>query len=184
MCVTGTARGAVRGSTDVSTHMWCVAELDGSWCHIDPTWGDPSHVEEGVELATQDGTALPEWFGLDDETLARTGRTVDDSDLVPACQTHDHDQLSRMGCVVHSDDEAELVSVVRAQLEDGGSNVAVVRVEDEALWSRVLASMEPGARFVLDDLLEEVALSRGMWSLRYETSYDEGLRVMRVVLLA
>ncbi len=66
--MTGYSRG--------ESHAWNLAQLDGEWTQIDPTWGDPIEGEEGHD-----------YFGLLDELMMRDHDWTYSNFLYPAATT-------------------------------------------------------------------------------------------------
>lgn len=65
--------GFVRGTAGGGAHAWNVVLVDGKWCYVDATWGDPS-FDNGGDANGPDIT-----YGY----LCVSGRTMTQSDHVP-----------------------------------------------------------------------------------------------------
>lgn len=53
----------IEGDSNGANHIWSYANLDGTWYHIDPTWGDPTPDREGYYNMN--------YFALTEEEIAR-----------------------------------------------------------------------------------------------------------------
>lgn len=76
--VTGYSRG--------QSHAWNLVNLDGEWTYVDTTWNDPIGGEESHD-----------YFGMNDELLARDHDWSYSNYIPPKAQTLDHNALLKKG---------------------------------------------------------------------------------------
>ena len=116
--VTGTARG--------ESHAWNLVCIEGSWYHVDATWGDPSYSGEAAEFGVSYA-----YLCLTDEQILRT-RTVEDGQELPACtdETWNYYRVSGLYLEKYSYDGYS--AVYTAALAGGSSAVSVMFGSREA----------------------------------------------------
>ena len=110
--VTGQAQGA--------GHAWNLVCIEGSWYHVDATWGDPSYSGETAEYGVSYA-----YLGLTDEQILCT-RTVDDGQDLPACTDETWNYYRVSGLYLDEYDFDAYSAVYTAALAAGSPDVSVM----------------------------------------------------------
>jgi transglutaminase/protease-like cytokinesis protein 3 len=164
--------GIVTGECDGERHMWCIAKLDGTWCQIDPTWGD---AEKGSDDSLDDLGPLPEYFGMTDEKIAQSGHVIDNPNDFPACDSREHSPLVRADLVISQPDDARLSERFWKQIKNGS---AMFEFDTDDAWKWASQMLNEGT-FLQSDL-QKLARQRGLDTIQYTWRVDDKLHVVQI----
>ncbi|MDO4616442.1 MAG: transglutaminase domain-containing protein [Lachnospiraceae bacterium] len=168
LCVEGTA-------ANQEAHAWLIASVDGSWYHIDPTYGDPAYRETSAE----DLLSIPEalqvdyaYLCMDDASILRD-RTVSADLEIPSCSAVDLLYYPLHGLLFYSYDEEVLVSLQESIA--AGQNYWEGQFADDASYQEMLSAMQEGtfANLVLANRPE-------LGAVRMHMSYRDESRVVKL----
>ena len=107
--VTGTARG--------ESHAWCVANLDGAYYFVDPTWGDPQHDGGSLDYAEM-GFVDYDYLNVTSSDIAVTHQP-DCPYALPSCDSDADNYYVREGLLFGSGDEGRFAVMAADSLSAG-----------------------------------------------------------------
>ena len=84
----------VRGVADGVGHAWCIAQLDGAYYQIDPTWGDPQFLDE--EFNVGDDYVNYEYLAITTDDISAT-HMADGTFAIPLCASTEDNYFVREG---------------------------------------------------------------------------------------
>ena len=120
----------VYGNAGGENHAWNLMRLDGTYCHVDITWGDTSYrnTAEGTDGAMKDYVFL----GASDD-LIKVNHTVDSIVELPACDSLDAYYFVREGRYFTEEDHDKLREVFdRAYMDN--EEILTVRCADRKVY--------------------------------------------------
>lgn len=125
----------VNGTANGVSHAWVLAQLDGEWYHMDPTWADSDELFGGRELL------LCEYFVMTTEQLLLS-HTPQEDDL-PLCTAEAADIFVRRGTRLAQWDTIALENLLR-EAAAAGEHALSLELTDPAAWSSARAALDNG----------------------------------------
>ena len=159
------------GQSGGVNHMWNVIKIDGSWYHLDTTWGDSD-------------TAIYNYFNLNDAAIAQTrtvfpsAATLTDDEIdgtadgeaakcnltVPTCTETAANYFKVKGVkVTSSSDNDAVVSAFAAAAKSKNASVSFY-IDDSADFDTVIAGMTTGAPYQILNCVTSVNSKQGTGS--------------------
>ncbi|MBQ8610553.1 MAG: hypothetical protein IJ412_02470 [Oscillospiraceae bacterium] len=125
----------VSGTANGMPHSWVLAQLDGEWYHMDPTWADSDELFGGRELL------LCEYFVMTTEQLLLSH--TPQADDLPLCTAEDADIFVRRGTRLAQWDTIALENLLR-EAAAAGEHALSLELTDPAAWSSARAALDNG----------------------------------------
>lgn len=161
----------VNGTANGMPHAWVLAQLDGEWYHMDPTWADSDELFAGKELM------LCEYFVMTTEQLLRS-HTPQEDDL-PLCTAEYADLFVRRGTRLAQWDTITLENLLR-EAAAAGENALSLELTDAAAWSSACAALDNGQMLQLLRSVAEDIPALDTRSLQYYP--NETRQVLHLIL--
>lgn len=156
----------VRGVANGTGHAWCIAQLDGEYYHIDPTWGDPQFVDGGYGVP--DDYVNYDFLAVTDGDIAAT-HVMDNPFELPRCSATVDNYYAREGLLFDWADAERLGRLVADAEADGSAAVQVRCSNDEAY------------RGLLDGVVSSGDLGYSLSDLEYRYAYDDAMRTITIL---
>lgn len=123
----------VYGNAGGENHAWNLMRLDGTFCHVDITWGDTSYrnTSEGTDGAMKDYVFL----GATDD-LIKVNHTVDSIVELPVCDSMEAYYFVREGRYFTEEDHDKLREVFNRAYSDN-EDILTVRCSDRRVYDEM-----------------------------------------------
>ncbi|MCR5649982.1 MAG: hypothetical protein K6F86_02235 [Lachnospiraceae bacterium] len=123
----------VYGEAGGENHAWNLMRLDGTYCHVDITWGDTSYKNssEGTDTAMTDYV----YMGASDDLIAEN-HIVDTVVRIPVCDSLDSYYFVREGRYFTEDDHEKLHEVFDRAYEDNEETLTI-RCADKDVYDEM-----------------------------------------------
>lgn len=125
------------------SHAWLIANLDGSYVHLDPTFGDPGYFAESEETGE-----IPEVFQVDytylccDDASILRGRTVSEDLPLPACDMNAWLYYPMRGLYFDECSDAVLISFQESI--ERGEHFWEGQFSNEAAYEQMMEQLQEG----------------------------------------
>lgn len=163
----------VEGVAD-ELHMWDLAEMDGEFYHIDPTWDDPDR-EDLPDYISYD------YFGIGDERIKELRQTDDPVFELPAANGSKYCYYSYNGLLAH--DTAEAETILERELHAAaaeGRSVAGIMCADDIIYNEITERLF--AEENIFEMLREVDPEYGADTHSVAYINDPDARTVKIIL--
>ena len=155
----------VRGIADGTGHAWCIAQLDGSYYQIDPTWGDPQFLDE--EFNVGDDYVNYEYLAITTKDITAT-HMADRTFAIPLCASMEDNYFVREGLLFDWADTGRFGQLV-SDAEASGESAVQIRCSTDEVFQELL-----------DGFVMTGDLGFNLTDGEYRFSYNDDLRTITV----
>ncbi len=155
----------VRGIADGTGHAWCIAQLDGSYYQIDPTWGDPQFLDE--EFSVGDDYVNYEYLAITTDDISAT-HMADGTFAIPLCASAEDNYFVREGLLFDWADAGRFGQLV-SDAEATGELAVQIRCSTDEVFQELL-----------DGFVMTGDLGFNLSDGEYRFSYNDSLRTITV----
>ena len=149
----------VTGEVNGQGHAWIVAQLDGEWYHVDPTWGDASWQQDGQDFATaQERPSVNyDYFCVTTEQIGQT-HEPDAWQRLPDCTAVEDNYYRREGAYLE-DANPQRIGEIFARAQEGNAGIVRMQCADDPVYEEVyrFLILEQGIFSYLPDTAGSVA---------------------------
>ena len=127
----------VTGEVNGEGHAWIVAELDGEWYHVDPTWGDASWQQDGqaFDAESAEPAVNYDYFCVTTEQIAKT-HEIDTGQRLPDCTAVENNYYRREGCYLEEADPERIAGIFQRAI-DRGEDIVRLQCAQEPVYEQV-----------------------------------------------
>lgn len=169
-CIEGVARGGVTGP-----HLWNIVCIDGTYTHVDATWGE-MEVAQGAGQKKTEGITHKYLCVTTDEILR--SRTIDSGQTVPRCTSWAYDWFARQGLLLDTFSSSQMDTLlVRASMKS--ARELGVKFRNQSAYNQCISWMGTSGIY-LGGFGQRIrnASRGGRSSLSW--TYDENLRIVTI----
>lgn len=155
-------------------HSWNIVCVDGSYVHVDVTWGDPSYTNEQGQA--QDAGVVYDYLCLSDEQMLRCGHIPDQADLLPACTSEQYDYYRLNAALIAPYSDQAVLDFIWAHVDSPLSALSFKLGDDESFNRACMILFEQG-------MADSAITTRGgisQGSVAYSYAADPALRIIRL----
>lgn len=131
----------VSGSVNSGRHAWLCAQVNGSWYHVDPTWGDVSYrfEEKSITDTERQWPVNYDYFCVTTQELEKTHQ-ADSTFSLPACTDTRDNYYVREGLYLTKEDAADFSLRLTPLFQEAvsqGEKTITFRCESNQVYSQL-----------------------------------------------
>lgn len=121
----------VAGLSRQESHAWNLVKLDGSYCYIDATWGDPTFHSDNI---LTDSYIDYVFFGITTEELLKS-HTLDNTFPVPECTDNSNNYFRREGLYLEQFEKNIVSKMIEQQFEK--NSFVSIQASDKQVYEKL-----------------------------------------------